>query len=489
MRPASLFLVLAVLTVTAVLSRPAYARDGIVLESYTGPRPSSAPTTLGPLLSELSARGFVTGEGVGRIYDAKVSRPAGPALPADFIKKLADGRKAFVDGEFDDAVAKLGPLIDAAHASSGAFARNQPLREKLVDALIALAMAQQRGGDPRAARLTFGELARSYPDAQVPKATWGPEAAKLFDDVKRELREQPRGRLVLKVTDETAEVFINERFEQKGTTVKQVLPGDYRVVVQQGAHQSRVHLVTVTAGTDTTVQIELDMDDRVRTGSWTGFQYGSGSEREQSETSDAAAFGAGINERAVVVIGIDDVKGHLAIVGALVSVASGRESRRASLPLDPAPNSEKLAALARFLAGDPAGPGIEVQLDGDATAATATSSAGEPLRPGPPIDRPVQESRRWGGWPLVTGVIALGAIGTGLYYLHKDGTCPDGSNSDNCPNVYNTKTPAIIALSGGALFAVITIYLIVDRPSSPPTKQAFVVPTSGGAMAGYSFAF
>ncbi|CAN5729117.1 hypothetical protein BH11MYX2_BH11MYX2_28840 [soil metagenome] len=475
--------VLLSLFALVILSGVAFARDGIVLESYTGPRPSSAATTLGPLLSELSARGFVTGEGVGRIYDAKVSRPAGPSLPADFAKKLADGRKAFVDGEFDDAVAKLGPLIDAAHASSGAFARNQPLREKLVDALVALAMAQQRGGDPRAAKLTFGELARSYPDAQVPKATWGPEAAKLFDDVKRELREQPRGRLVLKVTDETAEVFINERFEQKGTTVKQVLPGDYRVVVQQGAHQSRVHLVTVTAGADTTVQIELDLDDRVHTGTWTGFQYSSGSEREQSETSDATGFGAGINERAVVIVGIDDVKGRLAIVGALVSVASGRESRRASLPLDPAPNAEKLAALARFLAGDPAGPGIEVQLD--AIAATAPL-AGDPLRSAP-IDR--IESHRWGGWPFVTGIIALGAIGTGLYYLDKDGSCPDGSNSENCPNVYNTKTPAIIALSGGALFTVITIYLVIDRPSSPPSRQAFMGPTNGGAMAGYSFTF
>ncbi|HEY4056508.1 MAG TPA: tetratricopeptide repeat protein [Kofleriaceae bacterium] len=469
--------------------RLAFARDGIVLESYTGPRPATAATTLGALLSELSARGFVTGEGVGRIYDAKVSRPAGPALPGDFAKKLADGRKAFVDGEFDDAVSKLGPLIDAAHASSGAFARNQPLREKLVDALIALAMAQQRGGDPRAAKLTFGELARSYPDAQVPKATWGPEAAKLFDDVKRELREQPRGRLVLKVTDEAAEVFINERFEQKGTTVKQVLPGDYRVVVQQGAHQSRVHLVTVTAGADTTVQIELDMDDRVHTTQWTGLQYGSESEREQSETSDAAAFGAGINERAVVVVGIDDIKGRPAIVGALISVASGRESRRASLPLDPAPNEDKLAALARFLAGDPAGPGIEVQLDGDASVVTATTSGVEPLRPGVPVDRPVPESRRWGGWPVVTGILAAGGIGVGIYYLHKDGTCPDGSNSENCPNVYNTKTPAIVALSAGGVFAALTIYLIIDRPSSSSTKQAFMVPTNGGAMAGYSFAF
>jgi hypothetical protein len=138
---------------------------------------------LSPLLDELAARGFVAGpEAVGRRFEQLGSRPAMIAngLPDGFADKVESGHKAWVGGDFDRAIQILRPLVDAAHASPGAFAQNQPLRDKLLKALIALALSDLRIGDRSAARNVFGEVLRSFPEAQLSRATYGPEAFDAF---------------------------------------------------------------------------------------------------------------------------------------------------------------------------------------------------------------------------------------------------------------------------------------------------------------------
>ena len=51
----------------------------------------------------------------------------------------------------------------------------------------ALALSQQRKGDLAAARDTFQELLRSYPDAEISRGTYGPDAHGLFESVRRDL--------------------------------------------------------------------------------------------------------------------------------------------------------------------------------------------------------------------------------------------------------------------------------------------------------------
>src|SRR5688500_5924353 len=127
----SLILV-AIATLLVPVAAVADEGFGVVVESYTGERPATAATVLAPVLRELAARRFLAGaDAVGRTFEAQVSRPAISAqgLPADFAEQIERGHRAWISGTFDQAVSVLGPIVDAAHANSGAFAKNPGLRE------------------------------------------------------------------------------------------------------------------------------------------------------------------------------------------------------------------------------------------------------------------------------------------------------------------------------------------------------------------------
>ena len=474
--------------VLAVCARVAAAgNDGIVVESYTGARPDDAGKAIAPLLRELAQRGFQTDSQVGSKFEDRVSRSAGGAadLPASFAADVDKGTKAWASGKFEEAVAILSPLTEAARVANGAFIGNATLRDTLLRALVVLGLSQQRLGDPAAATTAFAELIRTFPEASVARSTYGPEAAQLFEQTKKTLASEARGRLLIKLADEQTEVYIDERLERRGSTVKQLIPGDYRINAQLGAQRSRTHRVTVKPGDDITVTIDPVFDAAVHTMGWSGFAFQNAAERERLEAAYAAMFAKAIDGTAVVVISVDSVRGTRAIVGSLV-LLNGKEIRRASLALDPAPSAERIEALAKFLAGEKVTAGIDVELDGAIpvlTGGDSPSGSGSGSTP-PPSDT---AGGRWGGWPIVTGVIAAGAIGVGAYLLSKDGTCKDGSDDPlRCPDLYENKPPGWGAIAGGAVFAGITVYLIVTRPSPARKTQAFIAPSGDGAVAGFT---
>lgn len=470
-------------------SASAAPNDGIVVESYTGRRPDDANRLLSPVLDELANRGYVAGpEVVGRRFEQRVSRPSvvQNGLPADFADQVDRGHKAWIAGQFDQAVKLLTPLVDAAHASSGAFAQNQPMRDKLLKALIALALSHRRIGDQDSARKTFGEILRSFPNAQLSRGVYGPEASNLFEDVKKEANAAGKGTLVVKATSETAVVFVNEQFTNTGGAARvEVLPGEYRVFVQVGKQLSRVHRVMVTANDEASVTIDAGFDAVVHSSpTWSGFEFADDGSRDKLESVYAAAFANAINARGVVVIGIDTNRGRPVIFGALVSLMNGGEIRRAYIPLDPDPSVDKLRALGRFVAGDNAAPGIEIERAGDINSVPpggtgAGVQIGDLGKSG--------GSGRWGGWKWLTGVVGVAAMGVGAYYLSVDGDCAD----EACTYYRESSLGGWSALGGGAVFAGISVYLFVtaDREAPPARSATYVVPTRGGAYAGYTLRF
>ena len=469
---------------------PAVAGDAIVLESFTGSRPDDASTTLKPVIDELAARSFVVGPNVIAKFEARASTPAlsPEGLPTDFADQVEKGHRAFLTGKFEEAVAILQPLTNAARANPGAFAQNQLLREKLLKASIALALSQSRQGQLDASQSTFGEILRSFPDATVPRGTYGPEASTQFEQLRTKLASAGRGRLLVKINNEAAVVFVNERFEHVGTTIKPDLyPGEYRVFAQVGKALTRSHRVIVKANEDTTVTIDAGFDIAVQTsGKWVGLQFETAADREKLESTYAATFANAIDAKAVVVVGLDQVRGRMAVVGTLVNLLNGREMRRASLAIDPAPPNDRLKALAGFLAGGEATGGIDVQLDGGGIITPVTGHDGAH-----PVDGAHASSRRWGGWPWIAGGMTIAAAGTGIGLLAYDGHCPVAKVGDTCPdpNVYNTATPGWIAVGGAAVLAGVTVYLIATSHGSEPSRTAFVAPTGDGAVAGVAGSF
>jgi len=484
-------LLVAVAALLAPVTAHAEEDLGIVLESYTGTRPTEASKILSPVLRELAARGFVAGaDGVGQRIEARVSRPAlsPQGLPKDFADQIELGHRAWISGTFDQAVSILGPLVDVAHANSGAFAKNPGSRDRLQKAMIALALSHQRRGDTTTARETFAELLRSFPDAQVAKGTYGADAATLFEQTKKEHAAAPRGRLLVKLANESSEVFINERLERKGTTVKELAPGEYRVIVQLADRQSRTHVVTIKANDEVTLNVDLALDAVVHSSpGWTGFVFPTDEERHTSEAPYAAKVAKSVGGAGVVVVGFEEVGGRPAVVGSLISLVNGREIRRASIALDPTPAEDRLRSLAKFLAGEVATADIDVQLAGEpGTIAPLTGGGGGGPRPEGPAATP---SRRWGGWMVITGIAAIGGLGAGAVLLAYDGRCKDGSTDPNCPDVYNNAGPGFAALGAGAVFAGLTIYLFVTRNPDAPSSTAYIVPTGDGAVAGFTTRF
>jgi hypothetical protein len=455
----------------------------IVLESYTGQRPADANRLLGPVLEELSARGFDAGDGVARKIEGQVSKPAqtSAGLPADFAAQVDRGFKAWVGGNFNDAIKILTPLIEAAHANTGVFVKDQSLRDPLAKALIVLAIAQQRTGDPGTAKGTYAEVARAFPGMQVTRGTYGPDAATMFADVQRELAAAGQGTLTVNA-DSGAVVFVDELYRGAATT--KLPAGEYRVSVMFNSQPSRSHRVTVAPNGGTTLAIDAGLDQALHTDGWTGFSFASDADREAHEGPYASKLAVSLNASAVAVVGIENVKGHSAVVGSLVSLSTGREIRRASVAMAPDPATAQLKALARYLAGEEATGGIEVQPieasspietkgGGMTSAAISHHDEGEPAQGG-----------RWGGWKWITGGVAVAGLGTGAALLGIDGRCASNQPvGTTCTNVYDTQKTGFIALGAGAVFAGVSIYLFATQPSHP-AKTAFVAPTGDGAIAG-----
>jgi hypothetical protein len=60
-----------------------------------------------------------------------------------------------------------------------------------------------------------------------------------------------------------------------------------------------------------------------------------------------------------------------------------------------------------------------------------------------------------------------------------------------CTDVYSTATPGYIAIGGGVVLAAVTVVIALhgSGSSSPPARAAYIVPTNGGAFAGFSSSF
>ena len=469
---------LAVLTVCLAFAATREARaDGIVLESYTGERPADAARLLTPVLEELSRKKFTAGDSVARQFDSQISRPSRQPKPVqgDFAAQVDKGFKAWVSGSFDESIKILVPLIENAHANTGQFAMDPSLREPLQKALIALSLAQQRIGDPGAMRATMTELVRSFPEAQISRATYGPDAATAFNGVRKEIQAQGTGKLSVKVTDDSGIVFIDEAYRAVGSTTAQVIPGEYRVLVMANKQPSRAHRVTVRANEEATVEIDAAFDLAVRTTGFTGLSYATDAERQAHEATHAAQFARMVGASAVAVVGVDQVRGKASIVGALISLSTGREIRRASIPLEPDPSNDRLTSLARFLGGEEAAPGLNVQF---ATAAAAAAHDKERDR-GP--EQPETGAGRWGGWRFITGFLGLGGLVTGAVLVGFDGRCSkEPAAGQPCNDLYSTATPGFIALGAGAVFTGISVYLFVTHKTAPVLQ-----PTQGGATVGF----
>jgi hypothetical protein len=338
-------------------------------------------------------------------------------------------------------------------------------------------------------RQTFGEIVRSY-DTTLQRSTYGAEASDLFEQVKKEISSGGKGTLIVKERSGGA-IYVNERFVDVGEIKLQLYPGEYRVFAKlQGNQLSRAHRVVVNAAEETKVAIDTGFDATVHTSpEWTGMAFASTADREKLEATYAAAFANAIDAGGVAVIGIDLVRGKPVIFGALVNLFDGRDNRRAAVALEPAPSEETLRGLARFLKGDPATPGLQVQVTGNVREAKLGDNDARPDL----LDQSgggggEGRARLWPGWKWVAAGGAAAGIVAGVIVIGYNGKC-SVPGMDPCAMNYETSPYAFATFGGAAVLAGVAIYLFVRSDGEPPRHTAFVTPTSGGAFAGYRARF
>ncbi|MCC6993869.1 MAG: hypothetical protein IT370_04495 [Deltaproteobacteria bacterium] len=452
---------------TSIALIPVLASPGVAAPVALTHRtsPGDEGDLVSPALAELAKRGFRTGAALSDEVDKQISRPGDTLESKDVLRWTAlidAGYQAFTRGDFEAAEVKLTEALAALRARPATVAREQSLRDFTARAHVGLMLARSRLGRADDANSVAADYLRDFPDRELSRRQYGPEPIDFLRRVREALDARPKSSLHVVVDDLTAVIFVNERYIGVGDVhVADLYAGEYRVFVQRGSAQGRVHLVSLAAGQNQELRIKWALDAALRTGAAPALLTGS----VQAGLAAAADLGVLLGARQVALIGVREIEGRRALVGTLLDADSARATREAMVWLEPTtPGREQLRALGKFLADGKPLPGVE------------------PLpRPAPASRAPApRRSRRFGALKWLTlgaGVAAAGA-GVTLLVIDGDGAC-DGPA--RCPERYSTSTAGYITLGGAAVALGAGIYMLLtdSRPAEHPI--ATIAPIPGGA--------
>ncbi len=471
-------------------SRVALAQRGsIVLESYAGERPRDADELLAPLFRELATKGFLAGNDVAQLIEAKVSRagdPLDPAQLAEATRLIDHGYGSFLKGQFEVATTELTRALEMLRSRPATLSKNQPLRDQALRAHLGLALAHQRLGHAEDATAVMAEFARSFPDREISRAQYGPEPAELAKKVRAELDQRGRGALKIKVDDATAVIFLNERYLGVGeASVLDLYAGKYRVYVQRGTSAGRVHEIDVVPGSEQTVKISWALDAALKTAPFTGLAFDGDAARDEAALASNLALA--LDAPRVVVVSIREFDKRRSLWGAVLDPASGKSSRSGALALEPVkPGADKIRELGRYLTGGEASPDIIIEPNFD----TGPTPKADPevmnkVRPGSgggSVSRPFKVLK----W--VTLIVGVGALGAGAYLIAIDGK--SSCETTGCSDEYNTAVPGYVSAgAGAALIGAGIVFFIKDSGAKKRESQVSFAPARGGMVFSFGRTF
>ncbi len=363
---------------------------------------------LTPLLKRLTTRGFMTPE-------ALVAALAAQSAPGDSLnlaqleattKAIESGYSSFLRGDFEVARQTLAQAIADLLRKPATVARQQPLRDALLRAYMGLALSHSRLGDAARAEASMTEFLRSMPDREISRATYGPEPIELAKRIRAAWVSKPRGALRVLTDDPTAVIFLDERYVGVGdVTLPDLWPGSYRVYVQRGKTEGRVHTVEVAPAKETVLEVQARLDAAVRiVGEVVALVFSSTAARDAEAHDRARELAVALDAAQVITIGADLRDGQPVIVGALVDPLRATPVRRASIAADELGGSGE--ALLDYLLDSKPSPAVR------SYEATTTRVAEKP-----PV---ALRARRGGGGLRAAGWVAAGigvlAVGGGIYY-------------------------------------------------------------------------
>jgi len=458
------------------LSAAAEAAPSILLQYYVGDRPEDAKNYIDFLTRTLGEEVPLQGAALQQDIEARLSLAAGPLTKPPNIQKMVEaGRRLFIEGEYQEAIAQLEKVQRVLLERVALVASDQSLRETRRKALLFLAHAYVRAGQKEQATKRISEVIRSFPGQDLPLAQFSPELVKLYKTVHRTLSQKDRGKLVVTTQPTGSMVFVNERYVGLSPAeLPDLYPGTYRIYVQRPNAMARVHLLEVGSGQHK-LEIDYNLDCALQTAPYIGFRFEDDRALETSEVRYAATVGRALEAPTVLLVGFRRHQGRRALHGTIISSATGQVIRSGLVELEPDPPSPAaLKALGRYLiAGETPGPGVIVnKLAGSdrwasqshrPTAAEAAERQGKGFA--------VARFFKW----LTLGIAVAGiASGITLIALNGDSTCKSAGEGGTglCPEKYNTLTPGIVLIGVGGLSAISSAILFYVDSGRSTTRRA-----------------
>ena len=266
----------------ALFAQPASANIP-VFEAYAGPRPKKADA-VAAFLSELAKlpMGFITSpRAIQNALGVHLPLPGNdPAMTAaEFTRQLDLADAAWIrQPTLEELVVILARAVDAAK-SNPAFLVGEPgRREVFRHVLLAYAITLKRTGDTQASEATMAEWIRTFPDQVVTRSHDGSDAEELFIGTRKALARLGRGTLTVNI-DSAQKVYVNEVIRRPGAAVGDLLPGVYRVLVQDRYGASRRYSVEVIANQDSVLTIDWPIASALTvTSAYAAFQFSSTAE-------------------------------------------------------------------------------------------------------------------------------------------------------------------------------------------------------------------
>lgn len=437
----------------------------------------------------LGTRQALQGPALAKRVEARLSRQSG-ALPGGdqvLVGQVERGRKAFINGEFQEAVKLLETARRSLMTAEGRLASNQSLRASLHTALLMLGHTYLRLKKPQQATEAVSEVIRSFPDRDLSLVKYAPELVRFYKKVRLQVRRQARATLRVVTDSPGCMVFVNGRYVGLSpATVKDLYPGRYSVYVQRPQQPGRVHAV-VMDGSEQRMYINFGLDAALHTAGHVTLRFTDEQQLKKRAMTYAVSLARKVGASQLILAGVRQQADGRVLQGKLVYTDGARVVRTGSIPLEPAsPSPVDVQSLVDFLLSGKKAP---IVTEGEGASRTRAGGTPPPMTPASKDDG---GSSRWMG---VTRWVALGValagLGAGipLMVLDGGGTC---DTSGRCPDVYQTMAPgaALTAVGGAAAVGAVVLFILDARAKKKTRRVSFTpVPLSGGAGVGATFRF
>jgi hypothetical protein len=362
-----------------------------------------------------------------------------PTMTASRIRakfKEAKRRATGKNWNFEQAIALYKVGFRWAEENQAVVVKELDAPTWMTEAYVGYATALTRAKQLNDAKEAYKQQIISFPDLPVTSNRHGPDAAELYEAVRKEVDAAPHGTLLVTINRPDANIFINYVGRGRGGNFQaNVVAGTYEVLVEVGDRSLRYVVPTDPATTkNAELRIDWDVDSRIVVG------------------TVSACIEHVPNPRDILP-GLQRKLPGRGFVLASLEVSEGVRWLRVERyqPLSKAPSP---ACVVKE--GDGVDRKVMDCFDGKDVPGVFASVPvpWAPAAPREPSDRPSQLR------PLLGLATAAGSIGAALYFssIHGDCTREDASSPDGCAETRDTRLGMGLALGVGAVSLGYAVY-------------------------------